>query len=200
MGGHRILWAKCPLNLFLFYQSIAYTNDTGARNHMNTCEAYGNPAAGNTGRFQYTGQLWLNDAGVYHYKNRAYHPGPMRFLQADPIGVAGGINLYAYVGGDPINFTDPMGLSPDVVYVKAKRLYGVADFWKLSSDSAFLEAWELTISGEGLGGGAAAGEGNQEARTDCQTNTQRIASGPLAPNQPDPFREGLVTTGDHSGA
>ena len=76
-------------------------------------DEYGNPAPGNTGRFQYTGQLWLEDAGVYHYKNRTYHPEMMRFMQTDPIGVAGGINLYGYVGGDPINFTDPWGLSPE---------------------------------------------------------------------------------------
>jgi len=68
-----------------------------------------NPA--NTGLYQYTGQMWIAAAGVYHSKNRAYHPGLMRFMQTDPIGHSGGMNLYAYVGGDPVNFTDPWGLS-----------------------------------------------------------------------------------------
>ncbi|MGX6647260.1 RHS repeat-associated core domain-containing protein [Maricaulaceae bacterium MS644] len=41
----------------------------------------------------------------------------MRFMQADPIGHSGGMNLYAYVGGDPVNFGDPWGLSKDVIVV-----------------------------------------------------------------------------------
>jgi uncharacterized protein RhaS with RHS repeats len=41
---------------------------------------------------------------------RYYHPGPGRFLSEDPIDFEGGeLNLYAYVGNDPVNFSDPLG-------------------------------------------------------------------------------------------
>jgi len=59
------------------------------------------------GGFGYTGQVWLAEAGLYHYKARAYHAELGVFMQSGPIGHSGGINLYAYVSGDPINFTDP---------------------------------------------------------------------------------------------
>jgi uncharacterized protein RhaS with RHS repeats len=42
-----------------------------------------------------------------------YDPRLMRFLTTDPIGVSGGMNIYAYVGGDPVNYVDPYGLCPD---------------------------------------------------------------------------------------
>ena len=77
---------------------------------VNSYDAYGLPASGNIGWFQYTGQIWLEEAGLYHYKARAYHPALGRFMQPDPIGYAAGMNMYAYVGGDPINATDPSGL------------------------------------------------------------------------------------------
>jgi hypothetical protein len=41
-----------------------------------------------------------------------YDSGRSPFTQPDPIGLAGGLNLYGYAAGDPINFSDPFGLSP----------------------------------------------------------------------------------------
>lgn len=90
---------------------IAVTNSAGAASAINTYDEYGIPGGSNAGRFQYTGQAWLPEVALYHYKARAYSPTLGRFLQADPIGYAGGMNLYAYVGGDPVNFIDPSGLA-----------------------------------------------------------------------------------------
>ncbi|MFA4940763.1 RHS repeat-associated core domain-containing protein [Brevundimonas sp.] len=84
----------------------------GAANAIatNTYDEYGQPGSGNAGRFQYTGQMWLPQAQLYHYRARAYAPGLGRFMQADPIGYEAGANIYAYVGADPVNWTDPLGL------------------------------------------------------------------------------------------
>jgi RHS repeat-associated protein len=63
------------------------------------------------GRFQYTGHTWLSEVGAYYYKARFYSPtNGGRLYQTDPIDILGGINLYAYVGNDPVNWVDPLGL------------------------------------------------------------------------------------------
>lgn len=85
----------------------------GHRTNVNAYDDHGVPASGNWGRYGYTGQAWLPELGLYYYKARFYSPMLGRFMQTDPIGLAGGPNLYAYVGNDPVNFKDPSGLAAD---------------------------------------------------------------------------------------
>ncbi len=89
---------------------VAETNSSGNAIAINSYDEYGIPATSNIGRFQYAGQAWLPEIGMYYYKARIYSPTLGRFLQTDPIGYGDGINMYAYVGSDPINRTDPTGL------------------------------------------------------------------------------------------
>jgi RHS repeat-associated protein len=93
---------------------IAAVDASGAASAIYSYDEYGVPGAANGGRFGYTGQVRLPElveSGLYYYKNRMYSAElGGRFNQTDPIGLAGGVNPYAYVFNDPVNFVDPLGL------------------------------------------------------------------------------------------
>ncbi|EJL07473.1 SpvB/TcaC N-terminal domain-containing protein [Pseudomonas chlororaphis] len=61
-------------------------------------------------RYRYAGKERDEVTGLYYYGARYYQPSIGRWLSADPSGPDDGLNLYCYVGDNPINFSDPNGM------------------------------------------------------------------------------------------
>jgi RHS repeat-associated protein len=93
--------------------TAALLDPAGTVQTIYTYEPFGTATAigeANANTFQYTGRE--NDqTGLFYYRARYYKPQFQRFVNEDPIGLAGGINTYAYVYNDPLNLIDPIGLA-----------------------------------------------------------------------------------------
>ena len=91
---------------------VALSDGTGALAEAYAYSPFGEVSApsqlGNP--FLYTARAMDPETGLYYYRNRYYDAALGRFLQPDPSGYQGGINLYAYVEANPLNLVDPFGL------------------------------------------------------------------------------------------
>ncbi|MEM7137921.1 MAG: RHS repeat-associated core domain-containing protein [Myxococcota bacterium] len=91
--------------------------------------------------YLYTGQRWLPELELYHYKTRAFDPYLGRFLQVDPLGYApGDANLYRYAFNSPFQYTDPSGEFVETAWDVANVVMGVASFVKNVQEGNYAEA------------------------------------------------------------
>lgn len=85
------------------YSAYGVPTITNASGTVLSSSAYNN-------RYLYTGREWVKYNHLYHYRARFYDPELGRFISGDPIGYAGGFNMFSYVHSGPLRFLDPFGL------------------------------------------------------------------------------------------
>ena len=94
---------------------MGFSDENRSRDAFGKLEANGGVTAGTAevGTGFAGGSTPNSTGGFTYFRNRWYDPNTGRFLNQDPIGLGGGINLYAYAGNAPTMFSDPFGLCPD---------------------------------------------------------------------------------------
>ena len=130
---------------------IATADATGASTAIYTYGPFGESSLTTGIRYGYTGQRSMAALGLLYYKARFYSPSLGRFLQPDPIGYADDLNLYAYVGNNPVNFTDPSGLIlTDAKLLGGKLATGFSDFGGAFADRVMSGEAARDIAGYGV--------------------------------------------------
>ncbi len=85
---------------------------------------YASSGTGSTD-YRFSGKHWDDKSDLYYFVDRYYSPDAIRWITRDPAGFIDGPNLYSYVGGNPMNRTDPLGRAsyPDIANWMWKYIY-----------------------------------------------------------------------------
>jgi RHS repeat-associated protein len=105
--------------------ALALTDSTGSVQTQYAYDAFGGTTSSgqaSTNTFQYTDRE-NDNIGIYYYRARYYSPGFGRFISEDPVGFFGGLDFYAYVGDNPSNAADPLGLCKEKCLQEANRRF-----------------------------------------------------------------------------
>jgi RHS repeat-associated protein len=120
--------------------------DSGAIAQRLDYDSFGNVSQDTNPGFQpfgFQSGLYDTDTALVHFGARWYDSATGRWLSKDPILLAGGLNLYAFCGNDPVNFSDPLGLAEMSWGGMASAIGSFLSNTFLNSGD-IANAWELT--------------------------------------------------------
>ena len=120
------------------------------------------------------GQYFDAETGLHQNWNRDYAPGIGRYVQADPIGLAGGINVYEYAYGNPGAYIDPNGEFALVGAVVGGALNFGWQLWQNGGRIECINFWEVGVSALSMSGFGIIGRGGLAGIAGFFTNTEKF--------------------------